>query len=316
MKIKKSLMLASILLVLLAVIYYARINSPIQRRVALFNFPHESVTMISFSNKDDSLFIRKDSMTNEWHSEYPLPIRLNQNKMRHFFDKVMNIQRFDRLLTSNPKDYSFYKVTQATGTRMVLYDSQMEILDDYFFGLADLLSYGAARKASSYHVYELSTNIDYDINPLLANWREQDIIKFSRHEADSIFVKFTLNEYTLKKEEHQWFYEDSTDSFQLYNIHRTFTSCLSQLENLRTFLFIDNQWEENKDKFDHPILSITIYHSDGRIDDLVFALYDDNNSIVMVNGKKDSLYNCTYSTVNRFTKSTETFKNDIFTYSL
>ena len=315
MKVNKTLILALIVALLLVGIYIGRANFNVQRRIRLFNFPAERVFAVSMSNAQDSLFIQKNIETGNWYAVYPLHIKIDPDRINRFFDTVMNVQRFNRILTENSADYRFYRVTLETATRVMMLDKDDNVLDDYFFGLADMLTYGAARRASERVVYELCQDLMSEVLPGLHHWRSQDIISFNRAEVDSINVKFGANEYSLINENNRWFYRDKSEKFLFTGAHRTFARAMTQLENMSTMLFFDNQWDEYRGYFLSPSLELNIYSRNGHVDNLVFARTSDNSVVIMRNNDTELLYSGTASMIFRFTQSIDEFK-EVFVYSL
>jgi len=311
MKKTKTIILLVILLTLLCAVILARTRSPIQKRYKLFNTPPERITSISLSNSADSLYIQKDNLTGIWYAHYPLSVKISPVKLQNFFTVVMDIDRFDKILANDPMYYEKYNVSYESGVLVTLYDERDDILEEYIFGISDLITYGSARKTNSTIVYELSKNIEYDIAPRLSNWRITEIINFTRTQADSIHVVYTKDEYSLINKDNVWFFDNADDTFQLTNAHRLFFRAMNQLENLRTASFYDNQWDELAPYFDNPMLTITIYYKDSRIDTVTFATHPDHKCIIMLNNFHDTLYQGVYDMADRFTRSANVWKTDV-----
>jgi hypothetical protein len=202
-----------------------------------------------------------------------------------------------------------------TATRVLIFDKYGDVLDDYFFGLADMLTYGAARRASERVVYELCQELMSEVMPALHHWRDRNIIVFNRAYADSIQVKFGTNEYSFINENGRWFYRDANERFLFTGAHRTFARAMTQLENLTTAKFFDNQWEENKEYFQNPALEISIHNRDGSIDSLIFAQTSEDDVLILRNNETNVLYGGVGSMIFRFTQSVDDFK-EIFVYTL
>jgi len=316
MKSKKTITLLVILLILLCVTFFAQKRSPVQKRVRLFGFPTSQVAMVSMSNASDSLFIEKDVASGEWFSAYPIKVRVSPMKLNNLFTSVIGIDRFVKVLGKGETIFAKYAVNLDTGTRVVIYDQHSTVLADYIFGSSDFATYGTARSIDSPTVYEIAKNIEYDVSPKLSNWRIPDIINFKRSEADSVQVEFSGLTYSLINEDNIWSFQNQAERFQLTYAHRTFFRAMNQLESLRTATFWDGEWDTYKDSFAKPILNIIIYYKNQKIDVVTFAQHPENRCIIMTNYNHDTLYEGVFDMVNRFTRSAETWKNDLMEYSL
>jgi len=316
MKSKKTIILLIILIILLCVIYFARQRSPVQKRVRLFSFPASQVAMVSLSDAADSLFIAKDATSGEWFAQHPLHVKVSPVKVNSFFSTVIDVDRFVKVLGNSEAIFAKYSVTLDDGTRVVIYNQQGEALADYIFGRSDFGSYGTARSVDSPIVYEIAKNIEYEVSPRLSSWRIPDIIKFQRSEADSVQVEFSGFTYTLTNEDNVWFFQNKTERFQLTHAHRTFFRAMNQLENLRTASFWDDEWDTYKDSFANPIVNISIYYKNQKIDVVTFAAHPENRCLIMVNYNHNTLYEGVFDMVNRFTRSADTWKNDVVEYGL
>lgn len=310
----KNIFLLFILLILIGTIIILNKQSPKQKRIPLFKVNHNDIFMISLSNKQDSLFLVKDLSSDKWNISFPVNRPVNKIKIDDFFKNVLSIKKFNNILTDDMSMYSYYNVTEDTGTRVILYDKNKNIIEDTFFGLADLVSYGAVRKAYDKTVYEISYNVDFSVNPRVSLWRDNNIINFSRINTDSIRVTYSSSQYTLVNDNNQWFYKDSFEKFQVNNAHKAFSRAMNQLENLKTMNYIDYHWDEYQESFKSPILELLIYKKNNTSDRILFTQHTENQCIILVNDDRNTLYIGVYDMVNRFTKSAESYK-DIFRYT-
>ena len=311
---KKVFLLILILMVLFIVIYLAQRKTPIDKRINLFSRPLEEIQYISMSNIEDSLHFEKDLETNEWRITFPYTRKISSQKLIDLFTNVLTIQRFNKILTDDPNKLSQYRVTSETGNRLVIYDKNHEVIDDYYFGIADLLTYGAARRTSELAVYELTANVFNQISPKFFLWRENEIIKINISAIDSIQVFQKNNNYTLINQQTRWFYKNSTESFPLDNLHRSFARILSLLQNMKTYNFLDEAYDEYSHLFDEPLLEIKFY-TNNKTDTLLFTYLNDRSCLIKVNDETDTLYLGSYDMVNRFRISTAEFQ-EVFKYSL
>jgi hypothetical protein len=286
-----------------------------QRRFRLFDFDPDSVAMVSMSTVDDSLFIVKNFTTGDWYSTSPIPVKIYDERIKNLFNKVINIERFQRPLTNNPRTYTFYRVSPNTGTRVIIFDKNENVLDDLFFGMADLYSYGAVRRTDELVVYEIASEIRHDVSPILSHWRDPFMIRFSRDTADSVHVKYTVAEYMLSRSEHAWFFTNDEEHFHLTNAHLSFSGIMRQLENMTSHVFIDNQWEVYEELFQNPVLELTIYHSNGSVDSVSYIVTSEDECIILVNDNTDVLYMGLLIHIDRFTRSATRFQTDLFIYT-
>ena len=313
-----------IMLFLIFIVFLALKTNPEQKRFKLFNFNPGELVSFSLSKKrvnatisdeviSDSLYIEK--IGTEWYITYPHKRIVNKEKINFFLNTFLHIQRFGKILTTNPYNYDYYKVSEKTGSRVVLYDQNNEVLDDVFFGFADLTPYGSARRNYEDVVYEISQNVSSDVSPNLKLWRENSLIYFDKTKTDSIKVSFSASRYSLINDNNQWFYKDEEHYFPLNNAHKAFTNVMMQLDNMKTYNFLDNLWDEYKGYFSKSILDLKIYKKDHTYDHIVFVRYTDELCLIQVNDKKNELYLGNYGMINRFTKSPESYLDVMrFTY--
>ncbi|MCL1827846.1 MAG: DUF4340 domain-containing protein [Candidatus Cloacimonetes bacterium] len=296
-------------------IYIARSQNRGHERVNLYKFPTDDVFMISMSSIDDSLFIKKDTSSNEWRITYPFDRKTNDKYLQKLLQDISTLQRMKKPLTKDQNRYDYYKVNIAKGHRLILFDIEGGILDDSYFGIADLQNYGTVRGAADYTVYEISENIFNDIIPTPSLWRDNTIIKFDNAKADSIKISHTEHSFTLFQKQNTWVYKAKEGIMLLNNLDPAFSRLMSQLSNMSTSSFIDDAWEQHAESFSYPLLEMFVYHNDGKVDRLAFIKKDDRSVIVKVNEQTDILYTCLMGVYNRFALTSKDFE-DIFSYSL
>jgi hypothetical protein len=305
MRQKTSVILVAILVALVVLIIVGKQRSPMQKRTPLFDFSHDRIAMISLSLGADSLYIKKDFQSARWYSVYPQKIAVSEEKINNFFTKVVGVEKFARALTTDPQRFHRHLVTKDNGTQLTFYDVDSVVLADFFIGVADIISYGAAREVGGRVVYELAENIMLDVNPTLANWRVHQFLSFELASTDSIVVQSMRSSYTLLHEESSWRYRDADTTFGLTATHTAFTRMINQLENMRTRSFIDYSWDEYASSFEDPILVLSIYSHGGVVDVLRVARHGESEYILMKNDDRDTLYRVTNDMVGRFLKTTE-----------
>ena len=271
--------------------------------------------MISLSNTEDSLFIKKNANTNEWESLFPISREINKQSIDFFFSSVLSVEKFKRVLTTDPRKFFYFRVTQETGSRIIFFNSKGEVLDDFYFGISDLLNYGSARKASELVVYEIDENIFNTITPSFSFWRNNSIINFELSNVDSIIVNQKENDYIIKNFQNQWIYQNKTESFPVNSLHRAFALLVNQLAQMKTYSFVDDLWPEYENYFRNPLLEMSIYYKDSAIDNLIITKFDDSRILIKVNDNKDTLFIGTWSMYNRFSAKPKDFK-EVYQYSL
>jgi len=312
---KKTIILICSLILLLVLIYNFRNTSFTDKRSKLFSTSKEEIFMISLSNTEDSLFIKKNANTNEWESLFPISREINKQSIDFFFSSVLSVEKFKRVLTTDPRKFFYFRVTQETGSRIIFFNSKGEVLDDFYFGISDLLNYGSARKASELVVYEIDENIFNTITPSFSFWRNNSIINFELSNVDSIIVNQKENDYIIKNFQNQWIYQNKTESFPVNSLHRAFALLVNQLAQMKTYSFVDDLWPEYENYFRNPLLEMSIYYKDSAIDNLIITKFDDSRILIKVNDNKDTLFIGTWSMYNRFSAKPKDFK-EVYQYSL
>jgi hypothetical protein len=307
---KKNLIYIGILLVLVFIYSWHKMQEPNEKRFKLTNKLNlENVAGIKLIQKDESLTIMKNG--DLWEITEPQKISTDQSKAVQFFQTLKDIEVPATPVSENPAVFDKFGVVDSVAIQVVLLDKNMDKIEHYLFGNTRNYQFNAFRKADETKVYQLTTSISHKFRPTLAGWRNKFVEYIRKSDIRSLEVKYSSGEYKVTNMDSVWTYSDKDENFNIPKGNKQLMKIINGLENNRSYEWLDNDFASVADNFTKPNLTLTLEKKSGEIVTITFAkrAEDQKGFWMMRNQEKETLYAISPSWLDRFTKSAGHFKN-------
>lgn len=302
---KKNLSYIVILVFLVIIFIIIKTHDKTEKRISFFNVDSIQISAIEIFNTTDTLKLVKTE--NRWMIDYPVKYPTTQRKITEIFDKVIKAECSNIPVTELESSFANYNVTDSLGTTVIFYDNKDNVIIDAIIGKSSNYNYSHARKRDDSKVYQLNTNISYSINPQLSTWRKKEITELEETDISKITVQFVDREYSIVPTDSLWQFTENDTLFSINDGNTAFRLVLNDSKKMMTSSFIDNEFENYKDKFEEPfmIVQIELFSGDNII--LTFAEYEEKKYIIQKNNETEHLYVVYDNLIKHFQKSIEDF---------
>lgn len=302
---KKNLSYIVILVFLVIIFIIIKTHDKTEKRISFFNVDSIQINAIEIFNTTDTLKLVKTE--NKWMIDYPVKYPTTQRKITEIFDKVIKAECSNIPVTELESSFANYNVTDSLGTTVIFYDNKDNVIIDAIIGKSSNYNYSHARKRDDSKVYQLNTNISYSINPQLSTWRKKEITELEETDISKITVQFVDREYSIVPTDSLWQFTENDTLFSINDGNTAFRLVLNDSKKMMTSSFIDNEFENYKDKFEEPfmIVQIELFSEDNII--LTFAEYEEKKYIIQKNNETEHLYVVYNNLIKHFQKSIEDF---------
>ena len=302
---KKNLSYIVILVFLVIIFIIIKTHDKTEKRISFFNVDSIQINAIEIFNTTDTLKLVKTE--NKWMIDYPVKYPTTQRKITEIFDKVIKAECSNIPVTELESSFANYNVTDSLGTTVIFYDNKDNVIIDAIIGKSSNYNYSHARKRDDSKVYQLNTNISYSINPQLSTWRKKEITELEETDISKITVQFVDREYSIVPTDSLWQFTENDTLFSINDGNTAFRLVLNDSKKMMTSSFIDNEFENYKDKFEEPfmIVQIELFSEDNII--LTFAEYEEKKYIIQKNNETEHLYVVYDNLIKHFQKSIEDF---------
>ncbi len=302
---KKNLSYIVILVFLVIIFIIIKTHDKTEKRISFFNVDSIQINAIEIFNTTDTLKLVKTE--NKWMIDYPVKYPTTQRKITEIFDKVIKAECSNIPVTELESSFANYNVTDSLGTTVIFYDNKDNVIIDAIIGKSSNYNYSHARNRDDSKVYQLNTNISYSINPQLSTWRKKEITELEETDISKITVQFVDREYSIVPTDSLWQFTENDTLFSINDGNTAFRLVLNDSKKMMTSSFIDNEFENYKDKFEEPfmIVQIELFSEDNII--LTFAEYEEKKYIIQKNNETEHLYVVYDNLIKHFQKSIEDF---------
>ena len=309
---KKTVVLLISILLIAALIVFFKFNEPNRKLVPAFDLDSLSVNKISIKTDSDTLILVKKE--GNWFIQNLDYYPANKEKVADLFNHVFKAKRSKRILTRQSSKSEYYRVTDKTGTNLILFDQNNAPLLNVFFGTSDLYTFSCMRFADNSTVYEMEDSYSEFIFPRPETWRDPYIFRFEEPDLQKIIVSYSRNNYSILRDKEAWLYKDAAREFPVTMSNRSLFKIVNILKNLQT-LKLEKKTDAIKSQYLHnEILRVKLNFTKQKSVELVCYQYDKDNAILEYYGNLHYVFFVPYDFVNRFTKSPENFEHYENTY--
>lgn len=303
---KRQKLYIGILVVLVIVFLITKMGNNVERRIRFFQADSAQIKTIEISNIKDTLRISTDN--DEWILVYPFEYPTNEYQINNIFSKVLNVKTSNLPISENKSSFDTYKVTNSQGTLIKFLDDNNNVLDEAIIGKSSSSKTTPARRPDETKIFKLEENLNYIITTNTDNWRKKTILEIEEDSISKISILCDENAYELTPSDSLWHYADDKNTLGVDLNNKTLRDILSTLSMLTVNGFVNNQFEEYKEKLTSPTLEIGIELFDGSMHYLKIAMDKDPKYILQFDNNKIFLYSVYQDWVDKFTKEAMDFK--------
>lgn len=303
---KKQTIYIGILVVLIILFLITKMGNNVEKRINFFQADSTKIVTIEISNIKDTLRLSKKN--DEWMLVYTFEYPTNEYQINNIFSKVLNITTSNLPISESESSYDTYKVNNSQGTWIRFFDENNNVLDEAIIGKSSSSSSTPARRPDDNKIYKLENNINYIITANSDNWREKTILEIEEYNISKISILSELNAYELTPSDSLWNYVDDKSTLGVDFNNKTLLDILSTLSKLTVNGFIDNKFEDYKEKLISPDLEIGIELFDGSTHYIRVAIDNNSKYILQFDNNEIFLYSVYKDWVDKFTKEAMDFK--------
>ena len=303
---KRQTIYIGILIVLVIVFFSTKMGNNVEKRINFFQADSAKIKTIEISNIKDTLRLSKKN--DEWMLVYPFEYPTNEYQINNLFSKVLNVKTSNLPISESESSFDTYKVSNSQGTLIKFIDENDEVLDEAIIGKSSSSKTTPVRRPDDNKIYKLEDNINYITTPNADNWREKTILEIEEYNIAKISILNELNAYELILSDSLWNYVDDKSTLSVEFDNKTLRSILSTLSKLTVNGFIDNKYEDYREKLISSNLEIEIELFDGSIHYLRIAIDKDPKYVLQLNNEEFFMYSVYKDWVDNFTKGIMDFK--------
>ena len=303
---KKQTIYIGILAVLVILFLITKMGNNVEKRINFFQADSAKIKTIEISNIKDTLRLSKKN--DEWMLVYPFEYPTAEYQINNLFSKVLNVRTSNLPISESETSFDTYKVNNSQGTLIKFFDENNNVLDEAIIGKSSSSKTTPARRPDDNKIYKLESNINYIITANSNNWREKIIMRIEEYNISKISVLCDVNAYELTPSDSLWHYVDDKSTLGVDLNNKALKDILSTLSTLTANGFVDNKFEEYKEKLISPDLEIGIEMLDGSTHYIRVALDDNSKYILQFDNEESFLYSVYKGWIDKFTKEAIDFK--------
>ena len=303
---KKQTIYIGILVVLVIMFLITKMGNNVEKRINFFQADSAKIKTIEISNVKDTLRLSKKN--DEWMLVYPFEYPTAKYQINNLFSKVLNVRTSNLPISENESSFDIYKVNNSQGTLIKFFDENNNVLDEAIIGKSSSSKTTPARRPDDNKIYKLESNINYIITANSNNWREKIIMEIEEYNISKISVLCDVNAYELTPSDSLWHYVDDKSTLGVDFNNKALKNILSTLSTLTVNGFVDNKFEDYKEKLISPDLEIGIEMLDGSTHYIRVALDNNSKYILQFDNEESFLYSVYKGWVDKFTKEAIDFK--------
>jgi len=283
-----------------------KMGNNVEKRINFFQADSAKIKTIEISNIKDTLRLSKKN--DEWMLVYPFEYPTAEYQINNLFSKVLNVRTSNLPISESETSFDTYKVNNSQGTLIKFFDENNNVLDVAIIGKSSSSKTTPARRPDDNKIYKLESNINYIITANSNNWREKIIMRIEEYNISKISVLCDVNAYELTPSDSLWHYVDDKSTLGVDLNNKALKDILSTLSTLTANGFVDNKFEEYKEKLISPDLEIGIEMLDGSTHYIRVALDDNSKYILQFDNEESFLYSVYKGWIDKFTKEAIDFK--------
>ncbi|MCD6177434.1 MAG: DUF4340 domain-containing protein [Candidatus Cloacimonetes bacterium] len=303
---KKQIIYITILIALVIVFLITKINNNVEKRINFFQADSAKIRTIEISNIKDTLRFSKKN--DEWILIYPFENPINTFQMKKIFTEVLPVKTSNLPISESESSFDTYKVTNSQGTCIRFFDENDNVLDEAIIGKSSSSKTTPARRPNENKIYKLEDNINYIITAESDNWREKTILEIEKNNISKISVICDINAYEIAPSDSFWYYTDGKSSLGVDINNKTLQDIISSISKLTVNGFVDNNYEDYKEKLSSPNLEIGIELFDGSSHYIRIALDKDSKYVLQFDTEESHMYLVYNNWVEKFIKEAIDFK--------
>ncbi len=301
---KRDIILALILVVLVVAYFLLRNRNPMERPQSIFSTDSLRIGSIEVLAGGEALTLQK--IDHEWRIVDPVNWKADEDRMRSFFIDVISAKVPGTVMSTGESAIVRYRVDEANGTQVKVYDTNGKLRDHVIFGNAGA-PHDYFRYADENKIYQIKQKVAYHYEPTLGYWRDPRVLKIDHNDIARINVKYYDNTYVITRDEKGWRYTDAQNDFIIDRDNRQMIRMINILYLLETRVFFDGDNSADALAMKTPHCEVIVHLKDGNSRKLTF-IRDRANFKLMLDDDISTLYGVLGDTLDRFTRSVLVFR--------
>jgi len=243
MKIKTTLILFAIFLVLFVFVYFFEIKGKREEleEEKLVDFSSDDVQKIIFKKEDETLSFQKDE-EGEWLITEPLEARADKYEVNRLAEDFSGL-RIERVVEEEPEDISKYKIPQKEITLwykdkehpLKILVGMENPLDNTFF----------AKREDELRVVLIPGHLSNIFEKKVFDFRQKEIFKFETDEVKQIKLRAKETRWEASKKEDEWFFKEPVNALAKKS---DIDDIISSLSNLKAKDFVSEEKKKEEIK--------------------------------------------------------------------
>jgi len=300
---KSKLILLLVLILLIATYFLLKKNRPIERTAKVFDIDTLSVNRIEVFNAADTIRIEKKN--NIWTLVHPVSWAADTLKIQSLFRDVVTASYSKTPMGTGKEAIERFRQKEQETLHLVVANDKKSI-HVLFSNLGNPYDY--FRYAGLSKIYQLKTKVTNVYTTELYTWRSPHVVSHKEEDLLKIEVSHPKNNYTLTRRDYDWFFKDKANDFMINTNNIALVKILSILQNLDTYVFLDNEQNEWLPKFQEPYCTLKLYLTNNRTQVLKFVDYQEGRYLMMIDDDPTIFFVVVWDSVFRFTRHPDVFK--------
>jgi len=303
---KKNLIPIIVLVVLVIAYIIIKTNDNVEKRFQFFGVDSVDITGFELISKEDTLRLSKTETG--WLINYPVEYPPAKSKIQDLFSKVITAETSNIPISESDNAFETFNLTDSLGTIIKIIGKNDKTLSEAIVGRSSNYNYSNARYYNDNKIYQLTSNITYNLSPKLTTWRQKEIIEVNEEDIAQIEVSFNDTLYTITPTDTLWLYQGQGQEFAIQENNGALKGILNNAKRLRASSFIDDEYDKYAAGFSSPVLSLKVrlFNNDEIL--CTFSDFEENKYLIKRNEETATLFVVYGHMVKNFKKPASEFK--------
>jgi len=294
----------AVLVILIAAFLLLRQHGSGERMIPVFGIDSTAIAKIEIISPEDTIHIQQSP--EGWRLSFPVAWDADSLQVSNFFRDVINAKYAKTIMTNSKDAVKRYGLDTKNALQVLVFDKAgKKRTHAYFSNSGNVYDY--LRFDGSDDIYQMNRLISKTYGTGITDWRSPVIIRAAENEISSFEVSYPNGSYTLTHKGKDWIFRDTKVEFTVPFDNRALMRIINIMSHMDTRVFLEKDLDKYLPAFEKPVATVLVKLTDGKARKLVFAKTDDNQYILMMDDKNDTLYAMVNDTILRFTVNADDY---------
>lgn len=284
--LNRNLLIFAIFLGLLIVVALVTGDDSVER-IKLVEADSVDVAGIRITTAEDTVDLHLDD--GRWMIREPIQFPASARQVETLIGKLISTDMSGVALTEDPEHWEDYDITDSLATEVIVTTKDGDE-GTFYVASGSLRGMTNIRFRDDDAVYQSTENLIPHIPSDLQRWRERKLILLEENEVAAVSLNSPVNSFSLTFANSQWKLHKDGIERTIHVENEELSNLLSTITRISSSKFIDDRWDEFKDRFENIELEFEVESLSGKTTKLEFVP-DENQYIVRKNGDTQFLYN-------------------------